>query len=132
MARLSLAASAACILLLAALHVLNPEFDPSFRVVSEYADGRCAWVLSLMFVAWAIGSWALAVAMLISPVLARLILAGLGEAMAAVFDIHHPLHGLAGVLGILGLPAAAMSISPVLARLPGWSDASAPLLWTPT
>jgi hypothetical protein len=43
----------ATILLLAALHVLSPEFSPSWRVISEYAFGHYAWVLSLMFCAWA-------------------------------------------------------------------------------
>jgi hypothetical protein len=137
LARLSLASSVACVLLLAALHVLSPEFDPSFRVVSEYANGHYAWVLSLMFLAWAVSSWALAGA--VWPQLptgagklglACLILAGLGEAMAAVFDIHHPLHDVAGALGVLGLPIAAMLISPALARLPGWSGAKTELLWT--
>src|ERR1039457_5429987 len=41
------------ILLLAALHVLSPEFSPSWRVISEYALGRYGWVLSLMFLSWA-------------------------------------------------------------------------------
>src|SRR6266536_807487 len=58
-ARLSIAAAAAVLLLLASLHVLSPEFDPSWRVVSEYANGRYGWVLSLMFAAWAVSSWAL-------------------------------------------------------------------------
>jgi hypothetical protein len=31
-------------------------------MVSEYAFGHYAWVLSLMFVSWGISSWALAVA----------------------------------------------------------------------
>ncbi|MBV8068249.1 MAG: DUF998 domain-containing protein [Candidatus Eremiobacteraeota bacterium] len=43
-------------------HVLSPEFDPSWRVVSEYADGRYAWVLTLMFALCAFGTWALAYA----------------------------------------------------------------------
>ena len=47
------------LLLLAALHVLSPEFDPSWRMVSEYANGSHAWVLSAMFGAWALSSWAL-------------------------------------------------------------------------
>ena len=35
--------TAATILLLAALHVLSPEFDPSWRTVSEYAFGHYGW-----------------------------------------------------------------------------------------
>lgn len=62
-ARLAIAAAAATLLLLAGLHVLSPELDPSWRMVSEYANGRYGWVLSLMFVSWALSSWALAFAM---------------------------------------------------------------------
>jgi hypothetical protein len=61
-AKTAIAAATAVIVLLAALHVLSPEFDQSYRVVSEYANGQHAWVLSLMFIAWAPGSWALAFA----------------------------------------------------------------------
>ena len=60
---LAFLAGIATILLLTALHVLSPEFSPSWRVISEYALGHHAGVLSLMFVCWAISSWALAFAM---------------------------------------------------------------------
>lgn len=136
-ARLSIAASVATVVLLAALHALSPEFDPSFRVVSEYADGRYPWVLSLMFAAWAVSSWMLVPALW--PYLHNLAgraglvflsVAGIGEAMASVFDIHHPLHDIAGALGVLGLPLAAIFISSALGRLPEWQEARAVLLWT--
>jgi hypothetical protein len=60
-AALAAGAAVATILLLASLHVLSPEFDPSWRMVSEYAFGRYGWVLSLMFVCWGISAWALAI-----------------------------------------------------------------------
>ena len=90
-ARLAIAAAAAVLLLLASLHVLSPEFDPSWRVISEYANGRYGWVLSMMFVAWAVSSWALAFTIR-SQVktgagklgLGFLVAAGVGEAMASV------------------------------------------------
>lgn len=44
---LALTASMTTLVCLAGLHVLSPEFDPSWRVVSEYALGRHGWVLSL-------------------------------------------------------------------------------------
>jgi len=59
---LSLAASVAALAALVSLHILSPEFDPSWRVVSEYALGHYGWVLAIMFLAWAISSWALAFA----------------------------------------------------------------------
>src|SRR5688572_26335907 len=85
---------------LAILHVVSPEFQPSWRMVSDYANGRHRWLLSVMFAAWAFGSFALAVAL--GPIthgwlgrigLLFLVLAGIGELMAAFFDINHRLHG---------------------------------------
>jgi hypothetical membrane protein len=136
-ARLAIAAAAAALLFLASLHILSPEFDPSWRMVSEYANGHYGWVLSLMFAFWALSSWALAFAIW-SQVRTRadkiglvfLIVAGIGEAMASVFDINHPLHDLAGAFGVLGLPIAAMLISVSLSRTQAWSVAKKALLWT--
>ena len=134
---LAIGGSVAALLLLASLHLLSPEFDPSWRMVSEYANGGYSWVLSLMFAFWAVSSWALAFAIW-SQVGTRggqiglffLIAAGIGEAMASVFDINHPLHGLAGIIGIGGLPVAAMLISVSLGRTQAWSAAKKALLWT--
>ena len=134
-ARLSIAAAVAVLLLLASLHVLSPEFDPSFRMVSEYALGSYGWVLSLMFLAWGISSWALAVAIW-SQVKTKagkvglwfLVIAGLGEAMASVFDVtHDPGHSIAGVLGMGGFPIAALLLSVSLGRLHTWRGARSPL-----
>jgi Protein of unknown function (DUF998) len=136
-ARLAVAAAGAVLLLLAGLHVLSPEFDPSWRMVSEYANGRHGWVLSLMFLSWALSSWALAFAIrpYINTIVGKiglifLIAAGAGEAMAAVFDITHGLHNLAAMIGIPSLPIAAMSISLSLGRTQTWSSAKKVLLWT--
>jgi hypothetical protein len=136
-ARLSIGAATAVLVLLAALHVLSSEFDPSWRMVSEYADGRYGWVLSLMFAAWAISSWALVCAIRSQLRtrsgrigLAILIAAGVGEAMACVFDINNqPLHDMAGYIGILGLPIAAMLISVPLSRIDPWCTAKRALMW---
>lgn len=128
--------TASVLLCLAALHVLSPEFDPSWRVVSEYANGHYGWVLSLMFACWAVGTWALAIAL--GPYLQSrlgkaglyvLILAGAGQALASAFDINSPLHGLAGLLGAGGFPIAAMLISVTLSRTQPLR-AKTPLLWT--
>lgn len=136
-ARVAIAATWAVLLVLACLHALSPEFDPSWRVVSEYANGRYGWVLSLMFVSWALSSWALACALWSQLngiggkiALGFLISAGIGEAMASVCDINHPLHNLAGMIGVVSLPIAAMLISVRLIRTPPWSAAKKSLLWT--
>jgi hypothetical protein len=136
-AYLAIAASIATLLLLSILHVLSPEFDPSWHMVSEYANGQYGWVLSLMFAAWAISSWALAFAIRSQAGtraakigLFFLIAAGIGEAMASVFDINHPLHGLAGFIGIGSLPIAAILISVSLGRTQAWAAAKKSLLST--
>ncbi len=136
-ARMAIGAAAATILLLVSLHILSPAFDPSFRMVSEYALGHYGWVLSLMFLAWGISAWALAVALwsqvntLAGKVgLWFLVIAGLGEALASVFDITHDLgHAIAGVLGMGGFPIAAVLLSLSLSRLPAWHSMRSLLLW---
>jgi hypothetical membrane protein len=134
---LAIIMTAATILLLASLHVLSPEFAPSWRMVSEYAFGRYGWVLSLMFLSWAVSSWTLAVA-LWSQIETKagkagwclLVIAGIGEAMASVFDVNHPLgHGIAGLLGVIGFPIAALLLSVSLGHNRAWHGARKPLLW---
>ena len=133
----AIVATGAALLLLATLHVLSPEFSPSWRVISEYALGHYPWILSMMFLCWGIGSWALVVA-LWSQVHTRarktglwlLILAGIGEAMASVFDIRHEIgHGIAGLLGVVGFPIAALLLSSALGRNEPWRRVRKPLLW---
>jgi len=134
---MAMAAAALTVLLLATLHVLSPEFDPSRRVVSEYANGRYDWVLSLMFASWAISSWSLAVALWSQlkgiggkVAVSFLVAAGVGEGMASFCDINHPWHNLAGMIGVLSLPIAAMGISLNLAGVDEWMRAKRVLLVT--
>jgi hypothetical protein len=136
-ARLAFAAAAACLLLLASLHILSPEFDPGWRMVSEYAYGHYGWVLSLMFLAWGISAWALAAAIWSRvPTKAGkvglwfLIIAGMGEVMASVFDITHDTgHTIAGILGIGGFIIAALLLSVSFGRVEAWHGIKKPLLW---
>lgn len=129
--------AAIVLLLLAALHVLSPEFDPSWRVISEYANGHYGWVLSLMFACWALSTWALAYAIRsqLTTIAGKigwwfLVVAGLGEALAAFFDVNQPMHAVAGLAGVAGLPIAALMISITLVRNPAWSHAGKQLLAT--
>ena len=34
------------------LHILSPEFAPSWRMVSEYANGHYNWLLTIVFLGW--------------------------------------------------------------------------------
>jgi hypothetical protein len=136
-ARVALGAGASALLLLAVLHLLSPELDPAWRMVSEYALGSYAWVLALMFLAWATSCVALCFAIraqidtLAGKIgLGFLLAAALGMSMAAVFDARHPLHGLAALIGIPSLPIAALLISPSLLRNPAWRPMRSLLLGT--
>lgn len=136
-ARLAFGAAITTLVLLGALHILSPEFAPSWRMVSEYANGKYEWVLSLMFASWAVSAWTLAYAIW-SHVkttggkigLVLLIVAGIGEAMGGLFDINHPLHGLAALIGIPTFASAAILISVSLSRTQSWSGVRKMLLWT--
>lgn len=106
-------------------------------MVSEYAYGHYGWVLSLMFLTWGISAWALA-AVIWSQVPTKagkiglwfLMIAGLGEAMASVFDITQDTgHTIASILGIGGFPIAALLLSVSLGRIEAWRGAKKPLLW---
>lgn len=134
----AIAVASATVVLLVSLHVLSPEFSPSWRMVSEYANGAYGWVLSLMFAAWGFSTLLLAFAIRSQLNtrsgkigLAFLTVAGIGEAMAAAFDINHDvMHSMAGALGMIGLPVAAMLVSNSLSRTQPWSVARTPLMLT--
>ena len=136
-ALLAAGSALATILLLGSLHLLSPEFAPSWRMVSEYAFGHYGWVLSLMFLSWGISSWALAVAIWpqVQTKAGRvglwfLVVAGIGEAMASVFDVTHDTgHGIAGLLGVIGFPIAALLLSVGLGHTEAWRGTRKTLLW---
>lgn len=128
---LSITATAISALALVALHFLNPEARLSLHMISEYANGRQPWVLTVVFLAWAVASWALVAALfpLWSTWLGRfglviLILAGVGQAMGGIFDLNHKLHGLAFAIGVPGMTIAAVLVTLALrqigAKMPLW------------
>jgi hypothetical protein len=91
-----------------------------------------AWSANIVF--WAIGSFALLLALL--PLWAStlgkvglvfLLLAGIGQTMGALFDINHKLHGPAAMIGIPSLCIAAVVLTMALARRDG---IAAPPLWS--
>jgi hypothetical protein len=122
---LAIGATLVSALALVALHFLSPQLHPSWRMVSEYANGNHRWVLTVVFLTWALGSFALAFALLPSVSgwvgaagLLFLVLAGVGEAMGGVFDINHRLHGAAFAIGAPALPIAAILLT-IAARRAG-------------
>jgi hypothetical membrane protein len=127
-ARIAMAGAAGTILLLALLHVLSPELQPSWRMVSEYANGGFGWVLSLMFIAWGLASLSLAYG-LRSQLSTRggkiglvlLVVAGIGQILAGLFDVNHPLHGHVGNIAIPSFALAAVLISKSLKKNQAWA-----------
>ncbi len=61
-ARISTAAAALFLLLLAALHLLEPEIDPSWHMISDYELGRYGFVMVLAFFSLAVSSASLFIA----------------------------------------------------------------------
>ncbi len=137
-AAIAMAATVAALTLLAALHVLSPEFSPAWRMVSEYANGRYPSMLAAMFMAYGLSSLALAVAIrsqLKTPIgrvgLVALIVSSAGQFGGAAFDLNQAApHELAGVLAVGALPIAAVLISRVLTREPQWSRARRQVRWS--
>ena len=134
---LAIGSAALAVMLLASLHVLSPEYSPAWRMISEYANGHYPWVLSLMFIAYGLGILSLAYAIrkqtstrASKAGLVLLAVSGLAAASAAQFDLNQVvLHELAGILGILCLPIAAMLITPTLVKEQPWSNVRMLLLW---
>lgn len=135
--KISFAAAATSLVLLFALHLLSPEFDPAWRMVSEYALGNYGWVLTLMFLTWALSCVALffAVKSQVQTLAGKiglgfLLVSAVGMTMGGLFDVNHDLHGLAAMIGMPSLPIAAILISVSLMRNPAWSADRRMLLGT--
>jgi hypothetical protein len=130
----ALVATAVSCLALVLLHFVSPEFAPSWRMVSEYANGSWSWLLTVVFLGWAISSFALAVALW--PVSAMtlgkaglifLVLGGVGQTMGGLFDINHKLHGPAAMIGVPSLCLAAVLLTIALGR---GGAIAAPPIWS--
>jgi hypothetical protein len=146
-ALLSFAGAATFVVLLAALHFIKPELDPSWHFISEYAIGEYGWIMVLAFLSLALSYVSLFVAIRsqLRTIggrigLAFLLVSAFGLTIAAVFttdpitvnkyDVttEGTLHNLGGTLG-MAMPFAAALIGWKLARNPAWSSAKRPLLW---
>ena len=132
-AYLSLAATAVSCGALIVLHLASPDVAPSWRMVSEYANGQHRWLLMVVFFAWALSSFALIAALwpLRTTTLGTIglifqFLGAIGQTMGGLFDINHRLHGPAAMIGIPSLCIAAVLITLAMARRP---DIAAPPLW---
>ncbi|MGH2381561.1 MAG: DUF998 domain-containing protein [Candidatus Limnocylindria bacterium] len=136
-AGISVVAGVVFAVLLLGLHVLEPEFDPTWRFISEYALGSVGWLMSLAFVALATSLVAAGVAIL-SQVrsvvgyigLAVLGLGAVGLLIAAVFatdpiTTDRDAATFSGTMHVLGAsldytPVGTVLLSFALARNRAW------------
>jgi len=61
-ARLAITLSVSFLTILTLLHFLKPEFDPSWRMISEYEIGRFGWLMRVNFPIWGLSLLTFAVA----------------------------------------------------------------------
>jgi hypothetical protein len=107
-------------------------------MISEYALGNYGWVLSLMFITGALSCWVLVFSLTAHVKtlggkigLFLLLLTGIGGAMASIFDVRQEtMHGLAALMGVPTMPAAAILISISLTRNPAFENSKKALLLT--
>ena len=119
------------------LHIVSPEFDPSWRMISEYALGKNKWLISIFFLFWGLATMLTAGLLLqiVESFWAKLgsvlvLISGIGAIMGGLFDVKHKLHGLSFMLGVPTLPIGALMVSYHLATIPGWENHKSLLLWS--
>jgi hypothetical protein len=146
-ARIAFVGGLVSVVLLAALHLLKPDLDPSWHVISEYAVGDYGWVMALCFLSLAIASASLFVVLLrqVGTIggrigLAFLLAAAVGLAMAAMFPmdpitvapeeatVSGRMHGVAGAIGVPSMVVATVVLSCALRKKPLWAPFRLPLL----
>ncbi|HEX6052052.1 MAG TPA: DUF998 domain-containing protein [Gemmatimonadaceae bacterium] len=140
--------------LLVVLHVVKPEYEPSWRMVSEYAIGRHGWIMQLAFYSLAASCAAACLVVrrsvqttggrigivLLAATAAALLAAGVfvSDPITATKEQltrHGNFHGLSAMVGIPGLPLAGILITRSLVRDARWTGArrslrvTAHLMW---
>jgi len=145
-ARIAVVFSATFLVILFLLHFLEPEFDPSWRMISEYELGRYGWMMRLAFFCW--GSSVLSLVVALWPALRTfggiigrwwLLLIGGGLFGAGIFVTNaitetatstaNNLHTLSGAFVILTFPIASSLIAGSLVRNKDWSTVRRHLFW---
>jgi hypothetical protein len=131
----------ACVAILLALHVLEPEFNPP-HFISEYQLGRFGWLMSLAFFCLGAASFALCVEAR-QEIHTRpgrfgtwgLLIIGLAYFCAGIFppdpkwSLGSLLHGIGGLVVIFGSPMVFTLVSKGFVRNEAWATAARPLIW---
>lgn len=120
------------------LHILKPELDPAWRMISEYEIGRFGWMMRLAFFCWgasvlslliAIWPYLLPIAGTISRwwiilIVIALFGAGIFKTDPITKDTNHwinIIHKICGTVVILTFPIAASLAVRSLLHYPQWS-----------
>jgi hypothetical membrane protein len=129
LAILSIASGVLSLLCLVILHFLSPEFQPSWRMVSEYALGKHKGWLTLFFFLWGLSTvlfavllWGKVTGMWASLGVGLVFVSGIGAIMGGLFDIKHKWHGLAFGLGVPTFIIGSLLVGYYLAGLEYWSS----------
>lgn len=140
-AKLAAGAATLVLVLFAVLHVIKPELDPTWRMMSEYSNGTFGWIMVSAFVVWALSCVALLVAIrphiktIVGKIgLGFLAITALGLLLSAIFPIdpltqapdqatfNGKMHGITGALCINGFAVAALLINWGLLRNKAWAQ----------
>ena len=147
-ARLSLWCALAFLTLLAALHFIEPEIDPSWNFISEYQVGKFGWLMSLAFLSLALSCVFLVIALwsqqknVVGKIgLLLLLVSAVGMIIAAVFPTdpintspesitaHGKLHQLGAMLDSIPFASVLISIG-LIRRNESWKHSKTILLWS--
>lgn len=132
LSKLILATGAASLLCLLLLHFLSPEYDPGWRMISEYALGKYKALLTAFFILSGVCTMMLPLILWNETSgawpkigLVLVFLSGVGSLMGGLFDLKHPLHGTAFALGVPTIAIGALLVTYHLVKRSGWSQYSA-------
>jgi Protein of unknown function (DUF998) len=147
-AQISLILASIALVSLDLLHMLKPELDPTWHMISEYEIGNFGWLMQLVFFAIAASSTALSISLwpqlkswlgrigaTFMPIAALgMTVAGLNATdpigtPAAQMSSHGILHGYGFMIGVPFLTFGITLLTLALRRLPTWSSLRSMLLW---
>ncbi len=141
-ARVALTGGLLFLLLLVLLHFLEPEFDPSRNLISEYELGQYGWLMSAAFFSLGVAvlgmllsTWRSATT--ITGLIGRwwFVVISIAFFGAGIFYPYQPantaslIHGICGLIIIVTFPIAATLYSSSLARSPEWTESRSQLRW---
>jgi len=127
LATLVVASGTLSLLFLLLLHFKSPEFQPGWRMVSEYALGKHKGLLTAFFFCWGISSilvsllfWFTVTGTWAKIGTVFIFISGIGAIMGGLFDVNHKHHGLSFALGVPTPIIGSLLIAYHLIHLNGW------------